>query len=77
MMNKDKTGDRLIASIRKSKTDSVASKTATPAKNKPGAADPTPETTPPAPTAGAAKKRETDSSLSQDNYSIGRRVWPD
>lgn len=78
MTTKDKTGDQLVASMRKSKTGSVASKTAAPAtKDNPAAVKPQTEAKPSATTAGTAKKRQQPGTRSRDNYSIGRRVWPD
>lgn len=76
MTSKDKTGDKLVASMRKSKTGNVASKTAAPpvadAADKPRA-DPAVS----GPVAGAAKQREQRKTTSQDSYTVGQRVWPD
>lgn len=75
MSSKDKTGAKLVASIRKSKTGTVASKTS----ERPDAR------------ATAEKPKATSSKLSKkvtpeqdvknqggkNLYSTGRRVWPD
>lgn len=77
-MNKDKTGDRLVASIRKSKTGGVVNKSAAPATmDEPSTTKPATKTIPTAATASDAKKHHPDSTRSHDNYSVGRRVWPD
>lgn len=75
MTNKDKTSNKLVASIRKSKTGAVAHKTserpdagASLAKSKP----PAPVRREPAPAAKTASKQRRS-----DAFSTGRRVWPD
>ncbi|MEZ5543535.1 MAG: hypothetical protein R3F42_16090 [Pseudomonadota bacterium] len=66
MTSKDKTGDQLVASIRKSKSGAVARKAAgRPAAGK-SARAPEPAATPAQGPAGQG-----------DGYSLGRRVWPD
>jgi len=70
--SKDKTGDQLVASIRKSKTGAVARKSAaTSAASKPQS----PARGSPRVTAAKPAKQEIRSG--SDPYSIGRRVWPD
>jgi len=75
MSSKDKTGDKLVASIRKSKTGTVASKTserpdarATTDKSKASTAKPAAKVTP-----NQDVKNQGGKSL----YSSRRRVWPD
>jgi hypothetical protein len=67
MTSKDRTGEQLVASIRKSKTGAVARKAAVAsAAGKPAASSQARTTTKkPAQRGGA------------DTYSAGRRVWPD
>lgn len=68
MTSKDKTGDQLVASIRKSKTGPVAPR----AKARGTTRKVTPRRT--------ATIRETWPKASEtpaDSYSYGRRVWPD
>lgn len=73
MTSKDKTRDKLVGSMRKTKADAGA-----------GAGIPEPEilTEPVAP-ANAAKKRTAEVSapsaadVPADSYQSGRRVWPD
>jgi hypothetical protein len=69
MNGTDKTGDKLVASIRKTKAGAAKPKQAAPAKavktrrvqsGKP-----------------AAKSRRTTAAGSADPYSCGGRVWPD
>lgn len=78
MTSKDKTGDQLVASIRKSKTGTVSRKTAdrssadeANAKSKPPA-----KSTSPAPKTRASTNSQAGK-LPKDPYSLGRRVWPD
>jgi len=72
---KDKTGDKLVASIRKSKTGAVA--------GKPGTQVPAgmPTVTAEANTGAAASRNKKPVSREPgsagDAYSHGRRVWPD
>ena len=67
MSGTDKTGDKLVASIRKTKAG-AAKKQAAPAK----AAKPRkPRTSTP------AAKSERPAQVSADPYSCGGRVWPD
>jgi hypothetical protein len=68
MTNKDKTGDQLVASIRKSKTGAVTRKhteRAT-AGSKATAAN-----------ARRQKTAKTSKTIQNSGYSHGRRVWPD
>lgn len=68
MTSKDKTGEQLVASIRKSKSGEVARKTATPrTTRKPAAATST----------RTAARQATAEQVQQDRYHFGRRVWPD
>lgn len=77
---KDKTGDQLVASIRKSKTGAATRSTTTrrapskPAAPKADTAESKPEaqTTKPATVA-----KPKTASVQQDSYQSGRRVWPD
>jgi len=68
MTIKDKTGDRLVASIRRTKAgaEKAAEDAAVPAA-------------PPAKTATAPAKKSTAQSavVAGDNYQSGGRVWPD
>ena len=69
MTSKDKTGEKLVASIKKSKTGEVARKTAE--RSIGGASKST-----------TAKTRKPAATSRQDNgtndaYSSGPRVWPD
>ncbi len=76
MTSKNKTGDQLVASMRKSKTGSVARKTAAAAlPDKPAAVKPARKA--PASSASAAKKRQGDGARSPDTCHLGGRVWPD
>lgn len=71
MTSKDKTGDQLVATIRKSKSGAAARKTAVRSHaGKPAA-------TAPARTAGPDARRAERPSGSRDGYSHGHRVWPD
>ena len=73
MSSKDKTGAKLVASIRKSKTGTVASKTA----DRPDARETTVRKK--ASASRSASKATPDRGSQGDNslYSRGRRVWPD
>jgi len=76
MTSKDKTGDKLVASIRKSKSGTVAGKNAeSPAVSKPAAKSTAP-TTRSESTARPASTIATNQDR-KDGYSFGRRVWPD
>lgn len=70
MTSKDKTGDKLVASIRKSKTGAVARKTSQrpDADEKPTKS----KVTAVRPKSKAAKSRDSGGA-----FSPGRRVWPD
>lgn len=71
MTSKDKTGDQLVASIRKSKSGPAARK----------AARRSPAGKPAATAAGRAAKKPptgaTEKNRDVGGYSHGRRVWPD
>ena len=70
MSTKSKTGAKLVDSVRKSKTGSVASKTSESQNAKETATKPK----------AATPKRATKATTNQDVknlYSYGRRVWPD
>ena len=79
MSSKDKTGDKLVASVRKSKTGTVARKTSQ--RSDAGEAEAKPKST----ATRSALKATTNKSAStaktsqerENNYSYGRRVWPD
>jgi hypothetical protein len=86
MTSKDKTGDQLVASIRKTKSGAAARNSGTqntsekqaaekPASEKPAPArkPATPKSRATKPKSAAAKKSDNDG----DAYSCGRRVWPD
>jgi hypothetical protein len=68
---KDKTGDRLVASIRKTRAG-AAGKTAAGA-----AAAPASERRAPQTRAAGAKEQAVQEAYSRDSYQYGRRVWPD
>ena len=70
MSTKSKTGAKLVASVRKSKTGSVASKTAESQNAKETA--PKSKASTPKPAAKATTKQDV-----KNLYSSGRRVWPD
>jgi hypothetical protein len=75
MSSKSKTGDKLIASIRKSKTGTVARKTS----ERPDAAKSTAAKSK-ASTSSSASKSSSSASENQERQNIfshGRRVWPD
>ena len=87
MTSKDKTSDKLLASVRKSKTGTVARKTSeqqnvgkSAAKSKaPTKSAPTKPKAPTkskAPAAKSASGAETNQNR-DDGFSLGRRVWPD
>lgn len=69
MTSKDKTGDKLVASIRKSKTGATTRKA-----ESPSAAEPAAKT---APAKAATSKPAAKSTQKNSGYSAGRRVWPD
>jgi len=80
MSSKDKTGAKLVASIRKSKTGTVASKTserpdarATAEKPKASTTKPVSKTTP----EQEVRSREVTNQGGESFYSSRRRVWPD
>lgn len=77
MTNKDKTGDQLVASMRKTKSGAVTRKTAarrsTRKPAKPAASRPAPARPAKAISTTAAEAE----AVPQDGYSAGRRVWPD
>ena len=68
MKSKDKTGDQLLASIRKSKAGVVAQKTQARATARRTAARPA---------ATAQKAKPKPDARPAGCYSHGRRVWPD
>lgn len=72
MSTKSKTGAKLVDSVRKSKTGSVASKTSESQKAKETATKPKAATSKPKPAAKATTKQAV-----KNLYSYGRRVWPD
>jgi hypothetical protein len=80
MTSKDKTGDKLVASIRKSKSGTVASKTSErPAGESAARSSNAPKTRSES-TAATKKPVSTVATIQQDrkdSYSFGRRVWPD
>jgi septal ring-binding cell division protein DamX len=79
MTSKDKTGDKLIASMRKSKTGTVTQKTsersASAGKTAKKKAAPK-AASKPAPIA-KVKKKAAPAVESGSGFSHGRRVWPD
>jgi hypothetical protein len=79
MTSKDKTADQLVASIRKSKTGTVAQKNQTRSTAKKAPARPVAKPAAPTPKKPAARTpaRSTDRVTSSGGYSHGRRVWPD
>ena len=82
MTTKDKTGDRLVASIRRTRAGAEgAGETATsasPAPKKAAAKKAAPRKAAPANTAKPARKRaEPKPDTGRDSYHSGRRVWPD
>ena len=79
MTSKDKTGDKLVASIRKSKSGTVASKTSERLAGESAARSNVPKTR--SESTAATKKPASTVARNQqeqkDSYSFGRRVWPD
>jgi len=79
MTSKDKTGDKLVASIRKSKSGTVASKSserpAGESAARSNASKIRSEST--AATKKPASTVATNQQERNDGYSFGRRVWPD
>lgn len=83
MSTKSKTANKLVSSIRKSKTGAVAKKTSerpdatkSATRSKASASKSTPKTTPKT----AAKKSSSATTANRDRqnpFSRGRRVWPD
>ena len=71
MSSKSKTGAKLVASVRKSKTGAVASKTS----QRPDAGES--KAKPKATTATRSASTTTTNQGRKDVYSFGRRVWPD
>jgi hypothetical protein len=71
MVNKDKTGDQLVATIRKSKTGAVAQKTATRSEAA------RTETAMPARAMKKTPAPVVKSPQDADSFSHERRVWPD
>lgn len=76
MNSKDKTGNKLVASIRKSKTATVGNK----ASERPASGDAAAKSK--TPTAGVGSTARSASSVApkqaiHNGYSLGRRVWPD
>lgn len=77
MTSKDKTGDKLVASIRKSKSGTVASKTSQRPDADESAAKPKATT---AKSSTAATRKSATAETEQDRkntFSHGCRVWPD
>ena len=77
---KDKTGDKLVASIRKTRAGATKKTTARKAEKAGGATAAAGER--PAPRAGTrtaarAEKKSVQVPESRDSYQYGRRVWPD
>jgi len=68
----DKTGDQLVASIRKTKTGAATRKTATP-----GTSEKQVEVEAEQNKSAARKPAQKKKPSTQDGYSSGRRVWPD
>ncbi len=91
MTSKDKTGDQLVASIRKTKSGAAARNSGTqdttekqaaekPAAEQPASEKPAPARKPAAPKSRATKPKPAAAKKSDndgDAYSCGRRVWPD
>ena len=78
MTSKDKTGDKLVASIRKSKTGTVASKTSQRPSADESAAKPRTTTAKSVPTAATSKSATAEITQDRKNtFSHGCRVWPD
>jgi hypothetical protein len=87
MTSKDKTGDKLIASMRKSKTGTVTQKTSarsasagsTTAADTPVRKKAVPKTAPNAASAVNEKPKKTavPVPVQDGSFSHGRRVWPD
>jgi hypothetical protein len=75
MTSKDKTADQLVASIRKSKTGTVARKNQ--ARSTANKAPARPAAKPAASTQKKTAARTPAGSASSGGYSHGRRVWPD
>lgn len=76
MSETDKTGDKLVASIRKTKVGAAKPKQAAPAKTARTAPAKTARTTGVQRGRPAAKSRRTTPD-NVDPYSCGGRVWPD
>lgn len=77
MTSRDKTGDKLVASIRKSKSGTVASKTSQRPDADESAAKPK-ATTAKSSTAATSKSARAETDQGRKNtFSHGRRVWPD
>ena len=68
MTDKDKTGDQLVASIRKTKRSAAASKK-TAARRAPAKVKATPAKT--------TLRQEKQAAATSGNYQSVRRVWPD
>lgn len=77
MISKDKTGDRLLASIRKSKSGMAAGKAAAPSAENAVAGKSQTTMAVQASFAGTEPRRQSTETVAKDNYSLGRRVWPD
>ena len=72
MSETDKTGEKLVASMRKTKAGTndkpaAAPKTTTPARKKTAAKSAT----------GAAARKAKQPQQPRDPYQAGRRIWPD
>lgn len=79
MTTKDKTADQLVASIRKSKTGTVAQKNQarSTSKQTPARGAAKPAAAMPKKTAARTPARAAGSETGSGGYSHGHRVWPD
>ena len=82
MTSRDKTGDKLVASIRKTKagsTQTATTSSTTPAKPRRAAstAKAQPKATPKAKSASPVKRRPSAAKKSAGSYQSTGRVWPD
>jgi cytoskeletal protein RodZ len=83
MTSKDKTGDQLVASIRKSKSGEVSRKNtkrrATSGRKKTSSArkTSTPASKAAKTTKDSSRVSKVEANVSSDSYSAGGRIWPD
>lgn len=82
MSTSDKTGDRLAASIRRTKAGAAkppagSAPEAGQAEQKAAAAKPAAKPAPKAPAPRRAKTAAAPAQSAGDSYQFGRRVWPD